>query len=170
MRITSTFTVCNLRPRNHGDGPVQPLHKQQLCGGGHPRPLLCPHPVWICLLPLQAQVSATLAGNPGEIKNANVHLWHNLDVFKKCGWFDVPADKTLFIYLSINSELEVEQFTEGRYSENLHWDMSFYYFTRDAKGARFVRKTATSPFRGGHRYMNVPNFCPGATLNIWGRL
>lgn len=55
--------VCNLRSCNHSDGPVQPLHKQQLGGSSYPRPFLCPHPVWICLLPLQAQVSSSLPVN-----------------------------------------------------------------------------------------------------------
>lgn len=72
--------VCNLRSCNHSDGPVQPLHKQQLGGSSYPRPFLCPHPVWICLLPLQAQVSSSLPVNlpdsREEYKKKNVPLWH----------------------------------------------------------------------------------------------
>lgn len=52
--------VCILRPCNHGDGPIQPLHKQQLCGRSDLGSFLCPHPVWICFLPLQAQVGYIL--------------------------------------------------------------------------------------------------------------
>lgn len=50
--------VCIPRPRNHSNGPVQPLHKQQLRGSSHLSPFLRPHPLRICLLPLQAQVSS----------------------------------------------------------------------------------------------------------------
>lgn len=103
-------------------------------------------------------------------KNTNVPLWRGPHIFKRCDWFDVLL-KNPFLYVwSINSELEVEEFTEGSYSENQLWDVLFYYFTVDAKGARFVRKTATSPFRGGYRYMNVPNIWPDATPIIWSRL
>lgn len=54
------------RPRNHGNGPIQPLHKQQLRGSSHLGSFLCPHPVWICLLPVQTQVSYIPNTNPPE--------------------------------------------------------------------------------------------------------
>lgn len=60
------LSVSIPRPRNHGDGPIKPLHKQQLCGSSHLSSFLCPHPLWICLLPLQAQVSYILNISPSR--------------------------------------------------------------------------------------------------------
>lgn len=64
---------CAHRPRDHADRSVQPLHKQQLRGSSHPGPFLCSHPVRICLLPLQAQVSSRI--DPSE-KSMQPALWN----------------------------------------------------------------------------------------------
>lgn len=54
------WTFCAHRPCDHADRSLQPLHQQQLGGSSHPGPFLCSHPVGICLLPLQAQVSSRI--------------------------------------------------------------------------------------------------------------
>lgn len=60
------LSLRDSRSCNHGNESIKPIHEQQLCGSGHFSSLLCPHPLWVCLLPLQAQVSYSLIGNPSE--------------------------------------------------------------------------------------------------------
>lgn len=97
--------LCAHRPRDHADRSIQPLHKQQLCGSSHPGPFLCSHPVRICLLPLQAQVSSRI--DPSwrracrqHCGNTNTGLCHPSEAQWGCretlGWGHVTCEPLQF--------------------------------------------------------------------------